>query len=142
MEPMRHMPETLDKLDKLGVPMYVLSNSGFSAGALSIALEKLGLRKYFREVWSSADYGRIKPDRGFFEMAITHALKENPGEKREDIFFVGDIYATDVVGAKNAGIGAIWFNHKNEPDAEGLADFSITDAREILDCQGSGEKKQ
>ncbi|MBR5798954.1 MAG: Cof-type HAD-IIB family hydrolase [Lachnospiraceae bacterium] len=136
MVPMQYMQETLEELEKMGVSMYVLSNSGFSAGALSIALEKLGLRKYFREVWSSADYGRIKPDRGFFEMAIAHALHENPEEKREDIFFVGDIYATDVVGAHNAGIKAIWFNHKNEPDEAGLSDFSISHAREILDCLG------
>lgn len=134
MVPMQQMPETLDKLEKLGVPMYVLSNSGFSADALSIALEKLGLRKYFRKVWSSADYGRIKPDRGFFEMAITYALDENPGEKREDIFFVGDIYETDVVGAHNAGIQSIWFNHKNEADEAGLADFIISGASAILDC--------
>ena len=103
MENMEHMPETLHEFDRLGIPMYVLSNSGFSAGALSVALERLGIRKYFKKIWSSADYGQIKPCRDFFEMAIKDVLLESSDEKRENIIYIGDTYDTDVVGANAVG---------------------------------------
>ncbi len=30
-----------------------------------------------------ADFGRIKPDKEFFDMAIGHALRDNPQEKQD-----------------------------------------------------------
>ena len=78
MENMPNIPEALEEFDKMGIPMYVLSNSGFTAEALSIVLEKLGIRKYFKRIWSSTDYDKIKPCRDFFDMAINNVLKDNP----------------------------------------------------------------
>lgn len=132
MENVSHIPEALAEFDKMGIPMYVLSNSGFSAGALSIALEKLGIQKYFKKVWSSADFGRIKPDRDFFEMAIGNALSDNPTEKRENIVFVGDTYSTDVKGAYGAGIHAIWINLKGETNTDNLPIHSIGNTSELV----------
>lgn len=146
MEIMPYIKEALPEFDRIGIPMYVLSNSGFTAGALSIALEKLGIGRYFKRVWSSADFGRIKPDREFFEMAIEGALLENPAEGREDIVFVGDTYSSDVKGAKASGIDAIWINHKGERDVENLSVHSISDTKDLLGIVKewricSGEKK-
>lgn len=132
MENMCYIPEALAEFDKMGIPMYVLSNSGFTANALSIALEKLGIRKYFKHIWSSADYGKIKPGRDFFEMAIEHALWENPTEKRENIVFVGDTYNSDVKGANNAGIDVIWINHKDEENADNLPVYIIGDTSGLV----------
>lgn len=130
---MDNIPEALGEFEKCGISMYVLSNSGFSAGALSVALERLGIRKYFKKIWSSADYGRIKPCRDFFEMAIANVLLENPDEKREHIVYIGDTYDTDVVGAKAAGIGAIWLNHKGEENKNNLDIYSLNDTRELVE---------
>ena len=132
MENMRYIPEALAEFDKMGIPMYILSNSGFTAEALSIALEKLGIRKYFKNIWSSADYGKIKPGREFFEKAIEHALLENPAEKRENIVFVGDTYNSDVKGANNAGIDVIWINYKDEGNVDNLPVHIISDASELV----------
>lgn len=132
MECMSHIPEALAELAKMDVPMYVLSNSGFTAEALALALEKLGMRKYFKKIWSSADYGRIKPCKDFFEMAIECVLTENPTEKREDIVFVGDTYDTDVKGATNAGINVIWINRKGEDIPENPLVRSISNTGELL----------
>lgn len=132
MENMSCIPEALTEFDKMGIPMYVLSNSGFTAEALSIALEKLGIRKYFKKIWSSADYGKIKPNREFFEMAIDYVLLDNPAEKRENIVFVGDTYNTDVKGANDAGIDVIWINHKGERNIDNLSVHSISDASELV----------
>lgn len=57
MENLPNIPESLLEFDEMGIPMYVFSNSGFTAEALSIALERLDIRKYFNQIWSSADYG-------------------------------------------------------------------------------------
>ena len=112
MEVMPGMADALEALHNKGVPMYILSNSGFTAEALTKVLDRLGIGKYFKKVWSSADYGRIKPDRGFFDQAIETALQDNPGNIRSDIVFLGDIFETDVAGAHNAGINASWFDHE------------------------------
>ena len=133
MEVLPSIHEALASFVQMGIPMYVLSNSGFTANALSIALERLGIHKYFKKVWSSADFGKIKPNREFFEMAITSALTDNPAATREDIVFIGDIYETDVRGANNAGIDVIWLNYKNESNKDNLSLHSIRSTDELLD---------
>lgn len=125
--------DTLQAFSDLGIPMYVLSNSGFTAEALSVALERLGTRKYFNRIWSSADFGRIKPNREFFEMAIDNVLTDNPDACREDIVFIGDMYSTDVVGANRAGIKVIWLNHNRESNIDELPVHSIYDISELGD---------
>ena len=132
MENMPYIPEALAEFDKMGIPMYVLSNSGFTAEALSFALEKLGIRKYFKEIWSSANYGKIKPSREFFEMAIEQVLLDNSAEKRENIVFVGDTYNSDAKGANDAGIDVIWINHKGERNTENLSVHSISNTSELI----------
>ena len=127
------MEKLLSECARQGVSMYVLSNSGFRAEALMEILNRFGIGKYFEMLWSSADFGRIKPDREFFELAISRALFDNPDAKREDIIFVGDLYETDVTGAKNAGIKSAWLNRKGEPDPEGLADYNCTSLDMLFD---------
>ena len=133
MENMPYIPEALEEFSKMGIPMYVLSNSGFTAEALSIILERLGIRRYFKKIWSSANYGKIKTSRDFFEMAIEYALWENPTESRENIVFVGDTYNTDVKGANDAGIDVIWINHKDERNIDNLSVHIIRDTSELLE---------
>ena len=118
--------EFLDKCCQKNIPMYVLSNSGFSGGALMEILNRFGIGKYFNKLWSSAEFGRIKPDREYFELAISTALSENPNEKREDIIFAGDMYDTDVIGAHNAGIKAAWLNKKGGVDTNNLASYEAS----------------
>lgn len=108
------------------IPMYVLSNSGFRGEALMDILNRFGMGKFFNALWSSADYGKIKPCKEFFELAVRKALEDNPSERREGIVFIGDIYETDVIGACNAGIKSAWFNKKNEIDDKGLATYICT----------------
>lgn len=133
MEVLPSILEALATFMQMGIPMYVLSNSGFTADALSIALERLGIRKYFKKVWSSADFGKIKPNREFFEMAIASVFSDNPAATKKDIVFVGDMYETDVRGANAAGIDVIWLNYKNEPNRDNLSLHSISNTEELLD---------
>ena len=101
-------------------------------------LNRFGIGNYFHHLWSSANFGKIKPSRKFFELAIETALQENPNEVRENIVFVGDIYETDVVGAYNAGIKSAWLNKKNERDESGWSTYNIVSTDrlfEIIDLE-------
>ena len=123
------------------IPMYVLSNSGFSGAALTEVLERFGIGKYFSGLWSSADYGRIKPCKELFDMVIDAVLLQNPEKTKKDLLFVGDMYETDVKGASGAGIDVAWLNRKNELDEIQLATYSISgmkELQEIVDLKISG----
>lgn len=133
MEHMSCILEALEEFDKMGIQMYILSNSGFTAEALSIALEKLGMQRYFKTIWSSADFGKIKPNREFFEMAIENVLLENPTENRENIIFVGDTYHSDVKGAWEAGIDVIWINQKGEANKDNLPIHMIHNTSQLVE---------
>jgi putative hydrolase of the HAD superfamily len=130
----------LKKCSQMNIPMYVLSNSGFRAVALMEVLNRFGIGKYFRNLWSSADFGKIKPDRDFFELAIKTALIENPDEVRENIVFIGDIYETDVFGAHHAGIRSAWLNKKSERDENGWATYDLASAKGLFELIDTGDK--
>lgn len=126
------MEEFLADCERKNIPMYVVSNSGFSAEALMIILQRFGLGKYFKKLWSSADFGRIKPCKDFFELSINTALSDNPSEKREDIIYVGDLYETDVIGAYEAGIKSAWLNKKGAVETDNKATFTVSSANELF----------
>ena len=121
----------LEDFKEKQIPMYVLSNSGFTAKALWKVLDRFGIGEYFSNVWSSADFGMIKPCKELFDMALQIVLKDHPDERKEDILFIGDMYETDVTGAHNAGLKAVWINRKNEPDTKKYATYEITEMGSI-----------
>ena len=125
------LPGMLENLHKENVPMYVLSNSGFSGGALKIMLSEVGIEKYFEEVWSSADFGKVKPSTDLFEMAINKVLEDHPDCTREDILFTGDNYSTDITGAHRARIKVAWINREGAPDTDGIATYQIKEITEL-----------
>ena len=131
MELLPGLKDMLEEFEKKNIPMYVLSNSGFTAKALWEILYRFGIGKYFSNVWSSADFGRPKPCREFFEQAVKNALSENHEERKENILFIGDLYETDIVGAHDAGIKSVWINRKNEPDRMQYATYEISETCEL-----------
>jgi len=86
------------------------------------ALRRVGLEGYFDAVLTAHDLGAAKPDRRFFE-----ALLARLGSPADEIVMVGDDYEIDVVGAKEAGLKAIWFNEAGAacPGAHPLHDAEI-----------------
>ncbi|MBO7452642.1 MAG: HAD family hydrolase [Clostridiales bacterium] len=127
------MESVLKECHNKGIPMYVLSNSGFRDEALTEVLDRFRIGKYFIKLWSSANFGRIKPCKEFFELAIQTALTDNPSENRDNIIFVGDIYETDVIGAHNSGIRSAWLNKKKEIDKAGLATYNCTSTDQLFE---------
>ncbi len=133
LDNIKGLPEALAEFEKKGIPMYVLSNSIYSSEGLKELLDRYGIGKFFKKVWSSCDFGKIKPNKDFFELGIQGALEDNPGESRDSIIYVGDTYESDVVGASKAGISSVWINRKNQEDTLGIATKIIADAEELTD---------
>ncbi len=68
-------------------------------------LEKSGLEKYFEVVIVSGEYGMHKPDVRIFQHAC-EMMRLSP----EEIIFVGDTFAADVLGALRCGMKPVWIH--------------------------------
>lgn len=88
----------------------------FSDFPLFGKLESMGLSQYVDHASSSEDVGYLKPSVHCFE----HLLY-NMNLKPCDVLYVGDSYAKDVVGARNAGLDAVLVNAKGSSDDYPLA---------------------
>ncbi len=71
-------------------------------------------------VFVSEEIGAIKPTAAFFEW-VEHALGAGPGE----LLMVGDSLASDIEGARRAGIDCIWFNRRGLPCPQGVREISF-----------------
>ena len=99
------------------------------------ALRRAGLEYCFHCVFAARDLGAAKPDVRFFR-----AMSLRLGCRPEEVVMVGDDYLADVVGAKDAGWRAIWFNPAGSPcplahprhDAEVAAMADLPSALECL----------
>jgi FMN phosphatase YigB (HAD superfamily) len=102
------LPGVGEALEAIGgrVVCCVASNAGDSDAALmGRALERGGIRRHFRHLWTSRELGAAKPAPAFFA-AILERLGLEPGE----CAFVGNDYAKDIAPARAAGMRAIWLN--------------------------------
>jgi putative hydrolase of the HAD superfamily len=88
----------------------LICDSGMSPGrVLRKVLQGHGLRKYFTSTVFSDEVGRTKPHASMFTRAL-HEL----GVQAQEAVHIGDLIETDMVGAKQAGMHAIWFNARQE----------------------------
>jgi len=125
--------ETLEELQKQGIPMYILSNSIFTGKITERLLEDFCILKYFKKVYVSADYGVRKPGGKFFDIAIEEIKENHPGMDKREMLYIGNDYLTDVQGAKAAGLDVVWYNRKQFSDEKGICTFNIARFHEILE---------
>jgi HAD superfamily hydrolase (TIGR01509 family) len=99
-------------------------------------LETMGLYDLFSCIVLSEVIGIRKPDPTIFQKAasLIHV-------KRAECLYVGDSYANDVIGAKNAGMQACWLNPELiKPQDETMkADFIISKLAELPALLGKYE---
>lgn len=74
------------------------------------ALARAGLAAYVSVVVTARDLGLSKPDPLFFRRVL-----ERVGCSAAEAVMVGDGYGADIVGAKSAGLRAVWFNPAGVP---------------------------
>jgi len=124
--------ETLDTLYSIGAHMYILSNSIFLASSNQLLLDEFGVGKYFKKVYSSADFGKRKPDLSFFKYALDDIYNQKHDINTHDIFYVGNDYKTDVIGSQNAGLKTIWYNVQNLSNTNNLNIHNINSFKDII----------
>lgn len=117
--------EILSENYKIGL----ISNTGITPGYIITKIfQKYDILKYFRVTIFSDEIGYYKPHSILFENALKK-LQSKP----EYSIHVGDLLHTDVKGAKDYGMRAIWFNDSDQlkiPDIQ--PDYEIKEMAEII----------
>lgn len=130
-----HIEELLRFLHENGIRTGVISNIGWSGAALSRRIQILLPDNHFEFILASSDYGIRKPDRMLFQVALMKAGLE-PG----DVWYCGDTFDKDVVGAHASGIFPVYYQlfraADDTPTAPPQTDFpylTIRDWQELID---------
>ena len=113
---------------KARYPLGLLSNFDSAATGLKI-LATHGLYPYFSPIHISEAIRYRKPRRE----AFLHTA-EVMGVAPQDVLFIGDTFALDVVGAKGVGMDVAWFDRqKTPPDLDqAQPDYTITRLIDVL----------
>ena len=82
-------------------------------------MKNTGITDFFDDHFISQQIGYEKPQTEFFD----YCFSKIPDFKKEETIIVGDSISADIIGGKNAGITAVWFNFKGETSP--LPDFEI-----------------
>ena len=112
------------------IPMGIITN-----GPAEHQWEKvytLGLTRWIRKeyIFVSGEMKISKPDRRIFE-----AAQEVLGAEPSELFYVGDSFANDIEGAKNAGWHSVWLNKRNhEKNSKVEPDYIVTTEEELAEC--------
>jgi putative hydrolase of the HAD superfamily len=108
--------ETLTYLQKESYQMHIITN-GFKE-VQHIKLREAGLTPFFDIIVCSEEVGVNKPDPKVF-----HHSMEKAGANPIKSVMIGDDYQVDYLGALNAGMKAVFFNHKGEKKVRKDDDF-------------------
>ena len=119
--------ETIEVLEQLKgkYKMAVLSNGGSYIQHNKI--KHVDIEKYFDEIIVSGDVGIHKPDPGLFEYTL-----DKLGVKAEETLMIGDVFATDILGAHRAGIKTVWLAEDEEKPAYAYKGYRIRNLKEVL----------
>jgi putative hydrolase of the HAD superfamily len=121
--------ETLQNLRKNGLKLGMITNGLASTHVDKVA--HLGLEPFFDHVLIAGSLGVWKPDPAIFLHAI-----ELCGVLAEEAVMVGDNILTDIGGAQNAGIPAIWYNPHKKTRAEGDSEPLMGEIRALSELLG------
>jgi len=116
--------EVVKELYERGHKLVMLTN-GFEE-VQHIKVERCGLSPYFESVLTSDALGIKKPDVGIFNLALK---KSNSTAK--DAVMLGDSLESDIIGARNAGWGQVYYNPLNIKHSEEVL-YEVNDLKSIL----------
>ena len=117
--------EVLSSLKNAGFKMVVLTNGFEEVQHIKVSQSHLG--QYFEEIITSDSLGFKKPHPQAYALAL-----ERVGAKPQDVIMIGDNFEADVLGAKEAGLGQIYFNPEGTKYEEEI-DHEVKTLTEILD---------
>ena len=130
VESTQALPGVVEVLDALAgrYRLAVITNGG--GDIQPQRLQHLGLDRYFELILASTDVNAGKPDPAIFEHALARLNLDAAAT-----WHVGDSLSSDVAGALNAGLTAVWLNrHARERDAtHPTPHHEITSLTELLE---------
>ncbi len=92
----------LEELRRMGIPMAIVSNF---VDTLPSLCRQHGLTEYFDVIVASVDAGAMKPDGRIWDIALRRL-----GVPARDTWHIGDNYWADVMGARAAGLQAVFLD--------------------------------
>lgn len=127
--PIDQAAEFLEYLHRKGIRTGVISNFVFSGNRLAERLSRLYPANHFEFVISSSDYGIRKPKKLLFEVGITKSHV-----RPEEIWYIGDKVAVDVVGSQGAGLVPVLYNSpRNKPQTAPEGVLSVYSYGELIE---------
>lgn len=124
---------TLEQLKLLGIPVYLLSNSIFKKGVMKKFINQYDLEKYFVNVHFSADYKIRKPHKDLFKIVFDDIKEYDSSIKMEQVYFIGDNFKADVLGAEDFGFTPVFINRKQDTDINNKNFIEIKSLNELLE---------
>ena len=125
----KNAKETIDTLEKLNIPQYVVTN-GLNVSQ-NKKLRKVNLEDKFLKVFISDDIGYDKPTPEFFKPVFEEISKAYPEVNKDEIMIIGDSLTSDIQGGINAGIKTCWYNPEHLK-ADVKPDFEVDDLNDVL----------
>lgn len=122
--------ELFDLLKQSSKQLAILTNGETDHQSMKIKQLQLNQWVLSKHIYISGSYGYAKPKKEIFKI-VEEELACNPNET----VYVGDSYEKDIIGAKQAGWKAVWFNHRNREvpkNSRWYADKEVHSAKELL----------
>ncbi len=120
--------EFLAFLEEQGIRTGVISNIAYCGAAVEERIGKILPGHRFEFILPSSEYMFRKPNRRIFELALRKA-----GLQADDVWYVGDSFACDVIGAEQAGMVPVWYVGASK---------APVDTREVLTVRHWSELKE
>ena len=115
----------LTYLKQKGYTLGIISNNdGFTARKC----KEVDIHRYFDIIADSTNIGYVKPDSRIFEYVL-----DKLGLDAEQCLHVGDLYGSDVLGAKNAGIDVVWLNYRGINIMDDTQTIQIKELSELME---------
>lgn len=122
------MPGAEALLDAIGEKYRLVIVSNGVEKVQEARLASAGIAPRFAHIFLSERLGAEKPSAAFFARALSQIPDFDPARA----VLVGDSLTSDIRGAKNAGLRAVWYNaRRRSPRADIVPDYVICDLAEL-----------
>lgn len=124
---------TLEQLNLLGIPVYLLSNSIFKKNVMKKIINQYDLEKYFINIHFSADYKVRKPHKDLFKIVFDDIKNYDASIEKEQVYFIGDNFEADVLGAESFGFTPVFINRTQDTNINNKNFIEIKSLNELLE---------
>ncbi|MDT8718460.1 HAD family hydrolase [Clostridium sp. 19966] len=125
---------TLEQLKSLEIPVYLLSNSIFKKNVMKKFINQYDLEKYFMDIYFSADYKIRKPHKDLFQIVFDKIKQYDNSIEMGQVYFIGDNFKADVLGAKNFGFTPVFINRKQDEEINNKNFIEIKALKELVEA--------